>query len=423
VDSGRYRRLRRLAFGLGATAFVLAFFHRLAPGAIVTELRATYGASATALGFIAAFYFYPYAAMQLPSGVLADSIGPRRLFTAGSIVAGVGSILFAFAPSVGWLLAARALVGLGVAVAFVSVLKLIASWHSEREFGTWVGVLMMLGNVGGVLATVPLAWITQYVSWRDVFAVAGGLSLVLALCIWLWVRDDPRDAGLPSGASAAVPTHAGWWDGVVRVATNRDTWPGFVMHLGMIGSYLTFAGLWAVPYLTDGLGLSRATATLHVTMMILGLAFGSFAVGTLSDRMGRRLPLLRALALLYLLSWLPWILGWQLPLAASLASAALMGIGISGASLAWALAKELNPPALAGTATSLVNTAGFLGTALFQPMIGWVLDRAGARVSLDDYRLAAAVLAGLALAGVVAAFLIRETRCRNVYVEPVPRAA
>jgi sugar phosphate permease len=423
VDSGRYRRLRWLAFGLGATAFVLAFFHRLAPGAIVTDLRATFGASATALGFIAAFYFYPYAAMQLPSGVLADSIGPRRLFTAGSIVAGVGSILFAFAPSVGWLLAARALVGLGVAVAFVSVLKLIASWYSEREFGTWVGVLMLLGNVGGVLATVPLAWITQYVSWRDVFAVAGGISLVLALCIWLWVRDDPRDAGLPSGASDAVPTHAGWWDGVVRVATNRDTWPGFVMHLGMIGSYLTFAGLWAVPYLTDGLGLSRASATLHVTMMILGLAFGAVAVGTISDRMGRRLPLTRALGLLYLLSWLPWVLGWRLPLAGSLAAAALMGIGISGATLGWALAKELNPPALAGTATSFVNTAGFLGTALFQPMVGWVLDRAAAGVQLEDYRVAATVLAAIALSGVVAAFLIRETRCRNVYVEPAPRAA
>ncbi|HEV8094532.1 MAG TPA: MFS transporter [Burkholderiales bacterium] len=426
--SARYRRLRRLAFGLGATAFILAFFHRLAPGAIVTDLRATFGASATALGFIAAFYFYPYAAMQLPSGVLADSIGPRRLFTAGSIVAGVGSILFAFAPSVGWLLAARALVGFGVAVAFVSVLKLIASWYREREFGTWVGVLMLLGNVGGVLATVPLAWITQYVSWRDVFAVAGGVSLVLALCIWLWVRDDPREAGLPSaraleGASDAVPTHAGWWDGVVRVATNRDTWPGFGMHLGMIGSYLTFAGLWAVPYLTDGLGMGRASATLHVTMMILGLAFGSFAVGTLSDRMGRRLPLLRVLALLYLVSWLPWILGWRLPLPASLVAAALMGIGISGASLAWALAKELNPPALAGTATSLVNTAGFLGTALFQPMVGWVLDRAGAGTALDAYRFAAALLAAIALSGVVAAFLVRETRCRNVYVEPAPRVA
>ena len=366
--------------------------------------------------------------MQLPSGVLADSIGPRRLFTAGSIVAGVGSILFAFAPSVGWLLAARALVGLGVAVAFVSVLKLIASWYSEREFGTWVGVLMLLGNVGGVLATVPLAWITQYVSWRDVFAVAGGISLVLALFIWLWVRDDPREAGLAAtdgleSRSDAVATHTGWWDGVLRVVRNRDTWPGFFMHLGMIGSYLTFAGLWAVPYLTDGLGLSRANATLHVTMMILGLAFGSFAVGTLSDRMRRRLPLLRALALLYLVTWLPWIFGWALPLGASLASAALMGIGISGASLAWALAKELNPPALAGTATSVVNTAGFLGTALFQPMVGWVFDRAGTRAGMDDYRIAATLLAAIALTGVAAAFLVRETHCRNVYADPAPRSS
>jgi sugar phosphate permease len=428
MDDARYRRLRRLAYALGTAAFLLAFFHRLAPGAIVAELRTAFDASATALGFIAAFYFYPYAAMQLPSGVLADSIGPRRLFTAGSLVAGLGSLLFALAPDIGWLLAGRALVGLGVAVAFVSVLKLIASWYSDREFATWVGVLMLLGNVGGILATVPLAWVVQQVSWRNVFLVAGGISLVLALATWLWVRDDPREAGLPSiraieGGKEAPATHAGWWDGVARVARNRDTWPGFFMHLGMIGSYLTFAGLWAVPYLTDGLGLTRASATLHVTLMILGLAFGSFAVGTLSDRMGRRLPLLRALSLLYLLAWLPWIAGWRLPLEATLAAALLMGIGISGASLAWALAKELNPPALAGTATSVVNTAGFLGTALFQPMVGWVLDRAGAGATLDGYRIAAALLGAIALFGVVAAFRIRETRCRNVYVEPAPRAA
>jgi MFS family permease len=374
------------------------------------------------LGFIAAFYFYPYSAMQLPSGVLADSVGPRRLFTAGSVVAGIGSLAFAFAPSVGWLLAGRALVGLGVAVAFVSVLKLIASWYGEREFGTWVGMLMLLGNLGGVLAAYPLAWVTQYVSWREVFAATGALSLALALCIWLWVRDDPRDAGMPSaraleGKEDVVQTHTGWWDGLARVAANRDTWPGFFMHFGMIGSYLTFTGLWAVPYLTDGLGLTRTSATLHVTAAILGLAFGAFGVGTLSDRMGQRLPLTRALSLLYLASWLPWVMGWQLPVVASVAAFLLMGIGIAGATLAWALAKELNPPALSGTATSLVNTGGFFGTALFQPLVGWVLDRAGGGVALDGYRSAAAVLAFIALVGVVAAFHLRETRCRNVWVE------
>lgn len=424
--SARYRRLRRLAYALGTAAFILAFFHRVAPGAIAADLRAAFDASSTALGFIAALYFYPYAAMQLPSGVLADSIGPRRLFTAGSLVAGAGSLVFACASSVGWLLVGRALVGLGVAVAFVSVLKLIASWYSEREFGTWVGVLMLFGNLGALLAAYPLAWVTQYVSWRAVFAVAGGASLVTALCIWLWVRDDPRDAGLPSvhpadGKADAGGAHAGWWDGLARVASNRDTWPGFFMHLGIVGSYLTFSGLWAVPYLTDGLGYTRASATLHVTVMILGFAFGSFAVGTLSDRMGRRLPLLRALSLLYLLSWLPWVLGWRLPAAASYAAFALMGVGIAGASLAWALAKELNPPALSGTATSLVNTGGFLGTALFQPLVGWVLDRSGAALPLEGYRTAATVLAAIALFGVASAFRLRETGCRNVYAERAPR--
>ena len=177
-------------------AFVLAFFHRIAPGAIAADLRESFGASATMLGFIAAFYFYPYAAMQLPSGLLADSIGPRRLFTAGSLVAGLGSLVFAYAPDVAWLLAGRALVGLGVAVAFVSVLKLIASWFSEREFGTWVGVLQMLGNLGGVLGAWPLAAAMEYVSWRSVFAATGIFSILLAAGIWFGVRDSPRDAGL-----------------------------------------------------------------------------------------------------------------------------------------------------------------------------------------------------------------------------------
>lgn len=419
-QSDRYRRLRALAYALGAAAFVLAFFHRVAPGSIAADLRATFGASATTLGFIAAFYFYPYAAMQLPSGVLADSIGPRRLFTAGSLVAGVGSLIFAFAPDVAWLLAGRALVGLGVAVVFVSVLKLIASWFSERQFGTWVGVLQMIGNLGGMLGAFPLAWAAQTVSWRWVFAGTGVLSLLLAAAIWLGVRDSPRDAGLAPAhrPDAADPSAGeGWSAGLARVAANPQTWAGFAMHFGLIGSYLTFSGLWAVPYLTDGLGMSRSDASLHVTAMIVGFAFSSFTVGTLSDRIGHRRPLLRGLAVLYLVCWTPWVMGWHLPFAASLAAFILMGMAMSGSVLCWALAKELNPPSLSGTATSLVNTGGFIGTALLQPAVGWILDLSAAAPVLEGYRRAAGVLALVALIGAVAAFRLRETRCRNIYAE------
>jgi MFS family permease len=421
LASRRYRRLRHLAFALGAAAFVLAFFHRVAPGAIAADLRTEFQTSATMLGFIAAFYFYPYAAMQLPSGVLADTIGPRRLFTGGCLVAGAGSLLFAFAPDVLWLLAGRALVGLGVAVVFVSVLKLIANWYGEREFATWVGVLQLIGNVGGMLGTYPLAWVVQRVSWREVFAGAGVISIVLAACIWLWVRDTPGDAGLRrsgeagmAGAAGAEAERVGWLGGLAQVAANGQTWLAFAVLFGLVGSYLTFSGLWAVPYLTDALGMDRERATLHVTVMILSFAIGAPAVGMLSDRIGRRLPPLRILSIFYLLCWLPWVMGWSMPAWASMAVFAGMGIGISGAITCWALGKENNPPALSGTATSLVNGGGFFAVALLQPAVGWIIDHAGGAPALDAYRSAAALLAAVALAGVLAAFSLRETHCRNV---------
>lgn len=400
---------------------MLAFFHRVAPGAIAADLRGQFHASATMLGFIAAFYFYPYAAMQLPSGVLADSIGPRRLFTGGSLVAGAGSLLFAFAPDVGWLLAGRALVGLGVAVAFVSVLKLIASWYTEREFATWVGVLQLIGNLGGTLGAYPLAWLVQRVSWREVFAGAGVVSLLLAAGIWLWVRDTPREAGLrrpgedaAAGTGAAPAERGAWLRSLIRVAANGQTWLAFAVLFGLIGSYLTFSGLWAVPYLTDALGMDRGRATLHVTVMILGFAFGAPAAGLLSDRIGLRLPPLRILSVLYLACWLPWVMGWSLPFWASMLVFTGMGLGIAGAVTCWALAKENNPPALSGTATSLVNGGGFLAVALLQPAVGWIIDHSAGTPALEAYRGAAALLASVALAGVLAAFALRETRCRNV---------
>jgi MFS family permease len=413
--------LRHLAYALGAAAFVLAFFHRVAPGAIAADLRTQFHTSATMLGFIAAFYFYPYAAMQLPSGVLADTIGPRRLFTGGCVVAGAGSLLFAFAPDVIWLLAGRALVGLGVAVAFVSVLKLIANWFGEREFATWAGVLQMIGNLGGVLGAWPLAWLVQRISWRDVFAGAGVLSFLIAGCIWLWVRDTPREAGLshagiaPAGAQQASGT---WAAGLAQVAANGQTWLTFAVLFGMIGSYLTFSGLWAVPYLTDALGMDREGATVHVTLMILGFAFGAPAAGMLSDRIGLRLPPLRILGVFYLACWLPWVMGWSLPAWASLMVFAGMGLGIGGSVTCWALAKENNSPALSGTATSLVNSGGFFAVALLQPAVGWIIDHAGSVPVLDAYRGAAALLAAVALVGVLAAFGLRETHCRNVHAGP-----
>ncbi|MBI4292575.1 MAG: MFS transporter [Betaproteobacteria bacterium] len=418
----RIRRLRWTAYVLGATAFVLAYFHRLAPAAIAGELQRAFDTSGTTLGVLAAAYFYVYFAMQVPSGVLADTWGPRRLFTAGALVAGAGSIIFGLAGTLEVAIAGRLLVGLGVSVAFISVLKLTAAWFSERQFATVTGLLMFIGNMGGLLSAAPLAWIVGFTSWRNVFVAAGALSLGLAALIWALLRDNPRNLGLPTlneieGRPEPPPHTSHWLEGLGVVLRNRLTWPGFFMNLGLVGSFLTFAGLWAVPYLREVHGMERTLATYHTSVMVLGFATGSLVVGALSDRMRRRLPLMRALGALYAACWLPFLGGWALPLGASFALCALMGIAIAGATLSWSCAKEVNPPELSGTATSVVNTGGFLGPAIYQPLVGWVLDLSsrGAAHSTGDWQLALGAMSLFTFAGFACTFLIRETHCRNIY--------
>ena len=122
----RFLATRRVVFGIVLASFVLSFFHRTAPAAIAGELTRAFSISGAALGTLAATYFYVYTLLQIPVGVLADTLGPRRILAAGSLVAGAGSLVFALAPA--WEIAAagRTLVGVGVSVAFIAILKISA---------------------------------------------------------------------------------------------------------------------------------------------------------------------------------------------------------------------------------------------------------------------------------------------------------
>ena len=411
MDRSRLRRLRWTSFALVSAAYVLSYFHRIAPNAIAGELRAAFHASGAELGALAATYFSVYTVTQVPTGILVDRLGPRRIVALGGIVAGAGSILFGRAASLGAASLGRTLVGLGVSVTFVSLLKLVAAWFREEEFATLAGVVMLMGNLGALLSATPLAWLTGLTSWRNVFVAVGISSLAGAALTWLFVRDAPAAAGLPSqalhGRAEEEAPRGRWWEGAWAVARNPATWPGFFVNLGLGGSAMSFLGLWAGPWLTGVHGMSRGRATAHTTVMIVGFAIGSLAVGRVSDALGLRRAPMVALGTVNVACWIPIVLGVPLSAPAALALFAVMGVSAAGFTLSWAAAKEVNPPALSGTAMALVNTGSFLGTAIEQPLVGWVLDRAG-------FRAAMAVLAACAAAGLAAAFLLRETRGRNV---------
>lgn len=426
VQRRRLHRLRWTAFLLVGLAYILSFFHRMAPAAIAAELQQAFAASGAALGSLAASYFYIYTLMQVPTGVLVDTLGVRRVVTAGGLIAGVGSIVFGTAASLPLASLGRLLVGLGVSVMFVAILKVNALWFRERHFATVTGLTLLVGNLGSVLAAAPLVWVLGFLSWRSVFVAIGGFSIVLAIATWWLVHNAPKDAGLPSMRELDreiphAPHLEPWLAGLKVVLRNRATWPGFLPALGMGGTLFSFAGLWAVPYLRDMQGMSAAQAATHTTLLLAGFAVGAFGNGWLSDRIRRRRPVMLANLTVYCLCWLPLLLGRMPPAPVSLALFTLMGVAVSGFTLVWSVAKEVNRPALSGMATSVVNTGAFLGGALLQPLVGWAMDRRWDGQLVDGVRIygAASHQTGIAihfvfaLLGLAGTFMIRETHARH----------
>jgi sugar phosphate permease len=407
----RFIRARRAIFGIALASFVLSFFHRTAPAAIADELARAFAINSARLGTLAATYFYVYTVLQIPVGVLADTMGPRRLLAAGSLVAGAGSVAFALAPT--WEIAAagRTLVGVGVSVAFIAILKVSAVWFPAGRFATLNGITMFAGNLGAVIAGAPLAWLVTLASWRVVFLGLAALSFALGIATWLKVRDRPEDLGFrPVHASPAAGwAKLHWGRALASVLSNPATWPGFFVNAGIAGSYLAFAGLWAVPYLEQVHRMSRVVAALHTSSLLLGVAFGAVLVGALSDRLARRRGVIRVYAILYGVSWLPWLLHAQWPLPATLAWFGLMGLLIPGFTLTWAVAKEVNRPEHSGIATSVANVGIFVGTGILQPLVGAILDRGrAAGDAAGAWDTGIAVLAGSAAFGAAMTLFVRE---------------
>ena len=430
-DPGRFERLRWTIYGVLVAAYMLAFFHRFAPAMVSAELAQAFGITAAALGSLAAMYFYIYTAMQIPAGVLADTLGSRFAVTLGNIVAGAGSVVFGMAETFATASIGRFLVGLGVSVVFVGLMKSNTVWFSERRYGTVSGLTLLLGNVGAIAATGPLALMLMHVDWRTLFVVLGIFAIGLGLVSWWLVRDKPEDLGFPSvremeGQAAHAPRTRHWVHDLRAVLANRRLWPGFFYDFGMTGSLFGMLGLWAVPLLRDVHGLSRGEASVYATLATAAFALGCLAAGSLSDRLHRRRPVLQAGALIYLLAclallFLPWTPG-----AGALGLFALLGLSAGSFVVAYAHAKEVTAPALSGMAIALVNTGLFLGTALFQPLFGGAMDFGWDGRLLDgvpiyaaaDYRRGLWLLAGFAAMAALASRFLVETNCRNVTLSP-----
>lgn len=426
-----------------ALAFLTVYFHRVATGVVSDNLMSEFNIHRAAdLGLLSSIYFYTYASLQLPAGILADKFGPRRVITVATAVSAIGAFLFGWAPTIEWLYGGRFIVSLGVGVIYVNIVKIYAEWFRTGEFGTMCGFAGLVGNAGAMLAATPLAFMVEFIGWRSSFYAIGAFSLIMSVGCCLIVRNKPGDYGwisireveshegvaLDNKKEESVSTVSAW-KSIKTVLSNKYTWPPFLAAVGIYGAFISFSGLWGVPYLMQIYGMSRIDAANHVLVSSFGFMAIAPVVGFISDKIRlRRLPYTVCASFL-LISWAGltfWHSGkppeWALyPLCF------LMGAGVAATTLPVPCAREVNLPSMTGVAVGIANAGGFAGAALVQPLFGWILDMGwqgtienGVKIYPQEaFWLAFVFCTLIAAVSVGLTLMIKETHCLNVAQETV----
>ncbi len=411
-------------WGLGAVLYLIGFFQRVAPAVIGDELSRTFDLSAAALGNLSAFYFYSYVAMQIPTGLLADRWGPRKLLSLGALVAAIGTLVFAIAPSGGVAGIGRLLVGGSVAVAFVGMLKLASHWLPQKQYAMASGMALFTGICGAVFAGVPLQVGVAAMGWRQVMVFMAAFTGLLALAIWSLVRDDPVDRGYRSHAPGPSDENPrfGVWAGLRRVLMYRNTWLLALVPGGVVGCLLTFAGLWGVPFLVAHYRLTPVGAAAVTSALLVAWALGGPVFGALSDRVGaRKLPYVAGVWVV-LVGWTVVVYVPALPVWLLVTALLVIGFFSGCMIVGFAFAKESVPISLAGTVSGVVNGGVMSGPMLLQPAVGWMLDRmwqggeqAGIRVyDLAAYQAGFSLMLGWAALAALLILFASETRCEQI---------
>lgn len=404
-----------IVWGAAVAAYVLAVLQRSSLGVAGVDATERFAVSASALSTLAVLQIVVYAAMQVPVGVLLDRVGPKALIVTGSALLGAGQITVGLAMEFPVAVIGRVLVGVGDAMIFISVIRLLTNWFSGRvlpQLSQWTG---NVGQLGQLLSALPFAWALHGVGWTWSFAAAGALSLIALVVVLLVVANAAPDA--PAVERASTLREAG--RSVVEALRRPGTRLGFWSHFVTQSSGTVFALLWGTPFLI-GLGYTRGEAAAMLTLLVVSGVLSGPVLGILTARYPmRRSNLVLGIVVALALAWAA-TLAWrdEPPLWMLVVLIVVIGIGGPGSFIGFDFARTFNPLRSLGSANGVVNVGGFLASFVMMYLIGVVLDLADrARVAAggptdlfawDSFRLA--FLVQYVVVGLGVVMLLRERR-------------
>lgn len=351
--------------------YAYEFYIRVTPTVMFPDLIRDFHINTAELGILSAAYYYAYASMQIPVGLLFDRYGIRLLLIMAALIVSMSCILMAITSNVWIATIARILMGMGSAFSFIGCLKLARNWFSKKYLSIIIGLTNSFGIVGAIGSSMPLAYLLSKMSWRDTLILSGGLGLGLVILLQLIIKDVP-DKNKENTESAHVLSV------INEILTHPKTLLTALYGGLLVAPIAAFTELFSVQFLIDTHHMNRLMAANLSSFTFIGIGFGGPFFGALAAWIGKRRPIMYFGTVLAMLSFACLI---YLPNLNDFIIMILMfyfGFFTSHMLLVFAINTERHPPWAAATVIGVTNMVVMIGGTIFQPLIGWLFDQASA---------------------------------------------
>jgi sugar phosphate permease len=407
-----------IVWGLAATFYFSDYLARVAPSVMHRVLQADFGINEAGFGLLTASFYIPYVLMQIPVGLIVDRLSIRTVLTVMSVITAIGCVVFGISSGLLTASIGRMLIGFSAAFAFVSSLRLATSWFPPAMLGLLAGLTQALGMLGAAAGVAPVAFLVGSVGWRNSMLVMAVLFVVLAVFLFQFIKDSPEHHAEPK---IKKNNYLGLLESLKVVLTHKQTWLN-ALYAGFLFTPTAVIGeAWGPAYLQFGRGFSAHESAFAIGLIFIGWGIGGPITGWLSDRIGKRKPIMYAssligLGLIYLL-----IFGKSLEVNTAYWLCFLFGLTNTGVAIAYAVSTEIQTQNVMGTTIGFTNMASIFVGASLQPLIGKLIDYiAGSRsyhveqLTLNDFQYSLKLLPACLIVCIILSLFIKETNCSPV---------
>ncbi|MFY7843009.1 MAG: MFS transporter [Rhabdochlamydiaceae bacterium] len=412
-----------LIWFLSALFMCFKYALEVSPSVMTTDLMHSFSMNATQMGHLAACYLYSYLIMQIPAGLLVDRFGPKKVTSLSILVCALGAYLFSKAHSPSLAFLSRFIIGIGASFAALNCLKIISQWFPKKQFALMAGLMMTLGMLGAVVGQKPLALLIQTYGWREAMLKISVAGAILAVVFFVIVKnkknEEDKDIHLTPKTRVL--------DKLKQTIQNPQTWYlSFYSGLSF-APILVFGGLWGTSFLSQKFNISSQEAAHNVSFIFIGFALGAPVFGWLSDKIGKRKPIMLWGTLVALASLIP-VLYLDIPYVILALILFIFGFSISSFLLCFSMIAEISKPIMAATAIGFMNSFDSAIGAISDPLTGKFLDLTwqGLNIngfpvfSIASYQIALSTLPVYIFLALFFLKQIKETYCKETYPSSLP---